>query len=170
MMPSCITIQNVRYMPDLNTNLLLVSGLEDKGICITSRLGFLDLIRDGRTLATARRNGGTYVLELGNKNHPNEVPDEVAFIAKADIITWDRLHARLAYVGDQFISNIPGTVKAFIMPPKPTKKKACDPCQMSKQVRIISRTLLVLATLPLGRLYIDGWGPYSVPALGFKDA
>jgi hypothetical protein len=87
MMLSCITIQNVRYMLDLNTNLLSVSGLEDKGICITSRPGFLDLIRDGRTLATARRNGGTYVLELGNKNHLNEVLDKVAFIAKADIIT-----------------------------------------------------------------------------------
>jgi hypothetical protein len=181
-MLSCITIQNVRYMPDLNINLLSVSGLEDKGICITSRPGFLDLIRDGRTLATARRNGGTYVLELGGKNHPNEVPNgvpngvpnrmpnEVAFTAKADVITWDRLHARLAHIGDQFISNIPGTVKAFIMPPKPTKKKACDPCQMSKQVRIISRTPPVPATLLLGRLYIDGWGPYSVLALGFKDA
>jgi hypothetical protein len=64
-MPSCITIQNVWYMPDLNTNLLSVSGLEDKGICIISRLGFLNLIRDSRTLVTARRNKGTYVLKLG---------------------------------------------------------------------------------------------------------
>jgi hypothetical protein len=86
MMPSCITIQNVRYMPDLNTNLLSVSGLEDKGICVASRPGFLDLIRDGRTLATARRNRGSYILELGGKNHLNEVPNKGAFIAKADII------------------------------------------------------------------------------------
>jgi hypothetical protein len=166
-MPSLITIQNVRYILDLNTNLLSVSGFEDKGICVTSRPGFLDLIRDSRTLATARRNGGSYVLELGSKNHLNEV----AFTAKADVITWDRLHARLAHIGDQFISNIPGVVEAFIMPPKPTKpRKACDPCQKSKQVRIISRIPPVPATKPLGRLYIDGWGPYSVPALGFKDA
>jgi hypothetical protein len=86
-------------MPDLNINLLSVSGLEDKGICITSRPGFLDLIRDGRTLATAWQNRGTYVLELGSKNHlnevpnrvlnrvPNRMPNEVAFTAKADVIT-----------------------------------------------------------------------------------
>jgi hypothetical protein len=78
-------------MPDLNTNLLSVSGLEDRGICVTSRPGFLDLIRDGRTLATARQNGGSYVLELGSKNHLNKVLNEAlnegAFIAKADIIT-----------------------------------------------------------------------------------
>jgi hypothetical protein len=80
------------------------------------------------------------------------------------------LHARLAHIRDQFISNIPGAVEAFIMPPKPTKKKACDPCQKSKQVRVISKTPPVLVTMLLGRLYIDGWGPYSVLALGFKDA
>jgi hypothetical protein len=87
MMLSCITIQNVWYMLDLNANLLSVSGLEDKGICVTSRPGFLDLIQDGRTLATARQNRGSYVLELGGKNHLNEVPNKRAFIAKADIIT-----------------------------------------------------------------------------------
>ena len=70
-------------MLDLNTNLLSVSGLEDKGICVTSNPGFLDLIRDNRTLATARRNGGSYVLELGSKNRPNER----AFVAKANVIT-----------------------------------------------------------------------------------
>jgi hypothetical protein len=78
-------------MLDLNNNLLSVSGLKDKGICVTSRLGFLDLIRDSRTLATARRNRRSYVLELGSKNHLNEVLNkvlsEVAFTAKANVIT-----------------------------------------------------------------------------------
>ena len=39
----------------------------------------------------------------------------------------------------------------------------------SKQVRVISGTQPVPATKPLGRI-IDGWGPYSVPALGFRGA
>jgi hypothetical protein len=69
-------------MLDFNTNLLLVSKLKDKGICVASRLGFLDLTCAGKTLATARRNGGIYVLELGSENCP-----KVAFTAKANVIT-----------------------------------------------------------------------------------
>jgi predicted RNase H-like HicB family nuclease len=40
-------------MPDLNTNLLSIIKLEDRGIYIASRPSFLDLIHDGKTLATA---------------------------------------------------------------------------------------------------------------------
>ena len=69
LVPDVITLQNVRYMPDLNTNLLSVSKLEDRGISVASRPGFLDLIRDGKTIATAQRRGGSYVLELGSRNH-----------------------------------------------------------------------------------------------------
>jgi len=52
-MLKCITIQNVRFMPNLNANLLLVSKLKDQGIFIASRLGFLDLVRNSRILVTA---------------------------------------------------------------------------------------------------------------------
>jgi gag-polypeptide of LTR copia-type len=165
--PSRITIQNVRYMPDLNVNLLSVSKLEDRDIYVASRPGFLDLVRDGKTLATAWRNGGSYVLELGSKNCQRET----AFTTKDDAVTWDVLHARLAHVGDQLITQMDGVVDGFSMPKQPSKpREACDPCVLAKQVRIISRTPPEPATKPLGRLYIDGWGPYSVPALGFNDA
>jgi hypothetical protein len=70
-------------MLDLNINLLLVLKLEDRGIYIASRPGFLDLIRNGKTLATAQRNGGSYVLKLGSGNHQNET----AFAAKDNAIT-----------------------------------------------------------------------------------
>jgi hypothetical protein len=77
-------------MLDLNINLLLVLGLKDKGICIILRLGFLNLIRDSKTLVTARQNKGTYVLKLGSKNHLNKVVNrvvnKVVFITKANII------------------------------------------------------------------------------------
>ena len=63
-------------MLDLNTSLLSVSKLEDCSISVASRLGFLDLIRNSKTLATARRIGGSYVLELGTKRQ-----NETAFAA-----------------------------------------------------------------------------------------
>jgi hypothetical protein len=69
-------------MLNLNTNLLSVSKLKDKGICVASRLGFLDLTYAGKTLATARRNRGIYVFKLGSENRP-----KVAFTAKANVIT-----------------------------------------------------------------------------------
>src|SRR5277367_2840670 len=81
-LPDVIILRNVRFMPDLNTNLLSVSKLEDRGIYIASRPGFLDLVRDGKTLATAQRNGGSYVLELGSGNRY-----ETAFAAKDNAIT-----------------------------------------------------------------------------------
>jgi hypothetical protein len=99
--PGIITIQNVRYMPDLNTNLLSVSKLEGRGIYVASRPGFLDLIRNGKTLATVQRNGGLYVLKLGSGNH-----HETAFAADDKAITWDILCARLAHVGGHFITKI----------------------------------------------------------------
>jgi hypothetical protein len=128
-------MQYVRYMPDLNTSLLSVSKLEDCGIYVNSRLGFLDLTCDGKTLATARRNGGSYVLELGTKNTETafpaqgsvEKPDE----AKKPIApTWDLLHARPAHVGDHFIATLPGITEEFHQLPIRPKgpKKACDPC------------------------------------------
>jgi hypothetical protein len=88
-------------MLDLNTNLLSVPKLEGRGISIASRPGFLGLIRNGKTLATAKRNGGLYVLELGSGNH-----QETAFAANDSAITWDILHARLANVGDHFTTKI----------------------------------------------------------------
>jgi hypothetical protein len=187
LVPDVITIQNVRYMPDLNTNLLSVSKLEDRGISVASRPGFLDLIRYGKTIATAQRSGGSYVLELGSGNH-----QEAAFAAKdgaakdgsakdnkandnkagANKLTWDIIHARLAHVGDHFIANLPDVTEGFIqveMQPKHLRK-ACDPCVRSKQIRVISRDPPLPAKEPLGRLYIDGWGPYPVLAFGYNNA
>jgi len=159
-MPECITIQNVRFMPDLNANLLSVLKLEDQGIFIASWLGFVDLVRDGRILVTAHRAGNCYVLELGTKNHPKDLenhPEELAFSADSRVVTWDCLHAYLAHIRDRFMAEILGTVKAFPMPQRPKNlRKACDPCQKAKQVKIISRTLLASATELLGRLYMDG--------------
>jgi len=56
-------------MLDLNTNLLLVSKLKDHGISVVSRLGFLDLIRNSKTIATAQQRSNVYVLELGSDNY-----------------------------------------------------------------------------------------------------
>ena len=182
---SLITIQDVRYMPDLNTNLLSVSKLEDRGISVASRPGFLDLVRNGKTLATAQRNGGAYVLELGSGNHQKETafatrdskpkdskPKDGKPNAKEKAVTWDVLHARLAHVGDHFITKLPRVTEGLSQLPAQPKgpKKACDPCARSKQIRIISRDQPVPAKDPLERLYINGWGPYSVPALGYSGA
>jgi hypothetical protein len=178
-LPDAITLQNARYMPDLNTNLLSVSKLEDRGIYVASRPGFLDLIRNGKTLATAQRNGGSYVLELGSGNHQKEaafaVKDSKAkakATAKDKVVTWEIIHARLAHVADHFIANLPDVTEGFIQVPVQAKhlRKACDPCVRSKQIRIISRDPPVPSKVPLGRLYIDGWGPYSVPAFGYNNA
>jgi gag-polypeptide of LTR copia-type len=164
--PSCITLQDVRYMPDLNTNLLSVSKLEDHGISIASRPGFLDLIRNSKVIATAQRRSNVYILELGSDNQR-----ELVFAARDSSITSDILHARFAHVGDHAINGLKGITEGFQAPAQPKgTQKACDPCNQSKQVRVISRDPPVPATDPLGRVYIDGWGPYSVPALGFRDA
>jgi hypothetical protein len=134
LVPDVITLKNVRYMPDLNTNLLSVTKLEDRGIYVASRPGFLDLIRNGKTLATAQRFGGSYVLELGSGNH------QTAFTAQDNILTWELLHARLAHVGDHFITALPSITEGISKLPKLLERprKACDPCARSKQIRIIS--------------------------------
>jgi hypothetical protein len=130
-------------MLDLNTNLLSVPKLEGRGISIASRPGFLGLIRNGKTLATAKRNGGLYVLELGSGNHQEETAfatKDSKVKAKDKAVTWDVMHARLAHVADHFINNLPNVTDGFVqveMQPKHLRK-ACDPCARSKQIRIIS--------------------------------
>ena len=151
-MLKCITIQNVRFMPNLNANLLLVSKLKDQGIFIASQLSFLDLVRDSQILVTAQQARNCYVLEMGTKNHPKEL----AFVANSRVVTQDCLHAYLAHIRDRFIAEILGTIKAFLMPQRlKNPHKAYDLCQKAKQVKVISKTLLALATKLLTQVYID---------------
>jgi hypothetical protein len=82
-MPKCITIQNDRFIPNLNANLLSVLKLKDQGIFIASQLGFVDLVRNGRILVTAHQARNCYVLEIGTKNHPKEL----AFAANSRVVT-----------------------------------------------------------------------------------
>ena len=149
-------------MLDLNTNLLSVSKLKDRDISIASKPGFLDLVSNGKTLATAQRNGGSYVLELDSRNHPKETvfaTRDSKAKAKDKAVTWNVLHARLAHVGDHFITKLPGVTEGLPQLPVWSKgsKKACDLCARSKQIRIISRDQPAPAKDPLERLYIDGW-------------
>jgi hypothetical protein len=72
-----VTVSNVLYVPGLTTNLLSVSQLEDRNITISTGGGALKLHLGERTIATATRIGGSYVLSsLGrNSGHALRVAD-----------------------------------------------------------------------------------------------
>ncbi len=82
---------------------------------------------------------------------------------------WSLWHPRLAHVSEHFTDYLYQVVNGVSQLKKPkTTKLAYEPCIKAKQIRIISRDPPRLVEDILECIYIDIWGPYSIPAFG-KD-
>jgi hypothetical protein len=53
-----------------------------------------------------------------------------------------------------------------MQPLEETPLGVCEPCIYSKQLQVVNRVAPRGASVPLGRVYSDVWGPYSVPSIG----
>src|SRR6202044_2604358 len=131
--------------------------------------------REGRTIATAIRISGSYVLST--LEHSPERAFQAASPAKASETTgspsastsantWHLWHRRFAHIGKEKLLGLFKATNALKEPLNPADLGPCEPCTYSKQLRIVNRVPPQRASQPLGRVYSDYWGPYWVPTIG----
>ena len=56
-------------------------------------------------------------------------------------------------------------LEAPIKVPRGYNSDQCEPCIMAKQLRVVNRQKPEKSTEPLGRVFSDFWGLYSIPTL-----
>jgi hypothetical protein len=159
-----VTVSDVLYVPKLATNLMSVIQLEDHGIIVaTSGSGAMNLLREGKVIGRAPRIGRSYILDTVNR-------PMVALSAKSapkSTIDWALWYRRFGHIGREKLLDLYKVVQD-LEPLEEVPLGVCEPCIFSKQLRIVNRVPPKRATVPLGRVYSDVWGPYSVPTIGGK--
>ncbi len=119
------------------------------------------LTRNGSTVATAARTGSQYILDLVATEATMAVADNV----DPNLDLW---HKRFSYIGVQGLRGLHGVVsdlEAPIKVPRGYNSDQCEPCIMAKQLRVVNRQKPEKSTEPLGRVFLDFWGLYSIPTL-----
>jgi hypothetical protein len=160
-----ITVKNVLYAPDLSVNLLSVAKLEDRGVYIAGRAKRIDLIQGNEVLATAKRVRTSYILSL------EPLPEHARAASTTEAKPaedWKVWHPRFGHAGSHHFKRLHEVTEGLESPiDMETKPEGpCDPCIMSKHVRVISREKPEPETEVLYRAYMDMWGPYRITTWG----
>jgi transposase InsO family protein len=159
-----LILTDVLYVPDLAGNLISVSQLQEKGILVRTiedQKCPMVLTRNGFTVATAARIGSQYVLD----SVATEATMAAAEGGDPDLDLW---HRRFGHIGVQGLRGLYGAVsdlEAPITVPRGHNSDQCEPCIMAKQLRVVNRQKPEKTDEPLGRVFSDFWGPYSIPTL-----
>jgi hypothetical protein len=126
-----LILTDVLYVPDLASNLISVSQLQEKGTLVQTAAGqkhLMVLTRNGSTVAFAARIGSQYILD--------SVATE-ATMAAADggVPNLDLWHRRFGHIGVQGLRGLHGAVSdlgAPITVPRGHNSDQCEPCIMAK--------------------------------------
>lgn len=158
-----LVLTDVLYVPDLAGNLISVSQLQDEGISVQTTAGQkhpMVLTRDGSTVAHAARIGSQYILD--------SVATEATLAAAEGDPDIDLWHKRFGHIGVQGLRGLHRVVSDLDVPisvPRGHNSDQCEPCIMAKQLRVVNRQKPEKSDEPLGRVFSDFWGPYSIPTL-----
>ena len=91
-------------------------------------------------------------------------------MAAAEAPNWALLHRRFGHASAHHFTGLHRVVDGLTDPieekPNELSDEPCEPCIMSKQVRVLNRNSPRPVTTKLGRVYIDIWGPYSIATFG----
>ena len=122
------------------------------------------LSRDGTVVANASRIGSQYIID--------SVAIEAAMAMTDDDNdrdpNLDLWHQRFGHIGVQQLRGLKHVVSDLENPipiPRGYNSDYCEPCIMAKQLRVINRQAPEKVDIPLGRVFTDIWGPYSIPTL-----
>ena len=155
-----VTVNNVLWVPGLVCNLLSMSQLQDRDINCTTVTGGMELMRRGKLIARAKRVGQNYVLhsavEVQTALHVGD--------GAADYNLW---HRRFGHIGQTRMQHIAAAtlgIKGKLQLP-PARASTCEPCKLSKSIRVQSRVTPARTTRRLERVYSDFWGPYRTASL-----
>lgn len=152
-----ISLSGVLHVPGLTGSLISVLQLQDRGISVATEESpgtGLSLSLDGKLVGVAARVGRAYILTTNIL--------ETAY--RIETVDPELLHRRLAHLSNSSIQGIDAVTTGLPGPVEPMEAH-CSACILAKAVKIVSRAQPERTTIPLGRIWMDWWGPFSVPSL-----
>jgi hypothetical protein len=152
-----ISLTGVLHVPGLAGSLISVLQLQDRGISVTTEESpgtGLSLSLDGKLIGVAARVERAYILTTN-------IPETAYY---TEVVDPELLHRRLAHLSNSSIQGIEA-VTTGLPGPVDAMETHCSACILAKAVKIISRAQPERTIVPLGRIWMDWWGPFSVPSL-----
>ena len=128
-----LVLTDVLYVPDLASNLISVSQLQEKGILVQTTIGQkhpMVLTRDGTTVANAVRIGSQYVLD----SVAMEATMAVADGSDPDLDLWHRKFGHIGVQGLRGLHSVVSDLETPISVPRGHNSDQCEPCIMAKQL------------------------------------
>lgn len=148
--PEQVTISNVYYCPELESNLLSLGILEEKGYKFVGHNGTLSVLdSEEETVLQASRDGTLYRANMEIKAYSAR-----AKVAKtsASASLW---HRRLAHLNVADVAKLASMVNGMDIDSSKEVSNFCEPCVLGKQHRTPSRTPMTRATTKFERIHTD---------------
>lgn len=154
-----VLLTGVLHVPGLSGSLISVLQLQDRGITVQTESSGTGLILslNGKTIGCASRVGRAYILN-------SRVPKEAEKAHTAQEVTPELLHRRLGHLSQNSVQGIDAVTTGLLGPVEPLTTH-CSGCTLAKAVTVINRARPERTTEVLGRVWLDWWGPFSVPSL-----
>lgn len=150
-----ILLTNVRHIPELKRNLISVGVLDDMGCENMIKSGCLEIIRNGKIIARAKKKNSLYVLcgrYSGLTNIAASVTD-----SQAAAIKWHLRLGHMSQKGMKVLEKSGQLGKSALSP-----LDFCEVCVLGKQHRICFNTGTHLSKSKLDYVHADLWGPERI--------
>lgn len=162
-----LVLKDVLYVPSLAGSLISVPQLQDRGILLrttANKKRAMILTQGEKTIAYAIRIGSQYILDsTAVETAATIAADDDAHDPNLDL--WHRRFGHIGVQGLRGLHNVVADLEHRISVPRGYNSDFCEPCTMAKQLRVVNRQGPKKVDVPLGRVFSDGWGPYSIPTL-----
>lgn len=158
-----ITLKEARYVPTFTTNLVSVSKLTNGGATVTFGKDEAKLVKDGKTLLTAKRAGELYYVDVRRGDSANKVSDDLSLYHQRSghlsLSSIKDILDKNAVLGIEHLKSAIGTGKV--------SNHMCDGCAMGKSHRTAfkSYSLKPVSDDVCNRIYCDLSGPVNIKHL-----
>ncbi|KAK4404512.1 Retrovirus-related Pol polyprotein from transposon TNT 1-94 [Sesamum angolense] len=153
-----LTLRNVRYVPDLNHNLMSCAALEEEGLEGRCGKGIMKIMKGSLTVFKAERRRNLYMCTVDYD------------ILAASVTDFDKTslwHKRLGHISQKGLELLQ---KEGVLIDRIEKLKFCDECVMGKQHKVqfpVSQNPNpVSSSCILDYVHADVWGPSNISTHG----
>ena len=159
-----LRLNNVLYVPGLDTNLVSCSALDRDGYETKFSKGCCTILMKDEPICTAQLEDGLYILK-------DIVTEEEADIAVGRTEGEELWHWRFGHVYLRTLKEMEksGAVTGISFTDTPQNDVACVPCVEGKQSRLSLYSRKDTATKPGEVIFTDVCGPLPTPSLGGKS-
>lgn len=153
------TLKEVRYVPELKSNLFSISAVTKRGITVQYKREFIELSKNGKVIIKGSQKEGVYVLNLGFE--PMKVR---ALLAKGTLVDW---HRRFAHISTDTIKEMAMKELVNGLKIEQGEEIKCVECLLNKCKQSSHANKSSPKTkIPGACLHFDTAGPMKVESLG----